>query len=61
MTEEKVDRRQFNTGRPPLADVALVKYSFKMTPDQKAKLLRLGGANWLRDRIERAKDADNGR
>ena len=42
-------------GRPRLlADV--VVYKVKMTPEQRAKLDRLGGAAWIRDRIERARE-----
>ncbi len=36
--------------------VSTVPVMIKMTEPQKAKLQRLGGAPWVRDRIDRAKD-----
>jgi hypothetical protein len=49
-------------GRKPLkAGVATVPVTIKMTEDQREKLARLGGAAWVRDRIDRAKEpATNG-
>lgn len=43
-------------GRPPIFDEPPVKVTIKMTAEQKAKLERLGGAKWVRQRIDRAKD-----
>lgn len=42
-------------GRKPLQEgVATVTVSMKMTEPQRDKLNRLGGAPWVRDRIDRA-------
>jgi hypothetical protein len=45
-------------GRKPLAEgEQTVTASIKMTATQKDKLNRLGGAAWVRARIDRARDA----
>jgi hypothetical protein len=46
-------------GRKPLHEVAMKPVSIKMTDAQKEKLDKLGGAAWIRARIDRAK-ADSG-
>lgn len=52
--DDKTPRRG---GRKPLqAGVPTVPVMVKMTELQKAKLQRLGGASWVRDRIDKAKD-----
>lgn len=44
-------------GRPPVkAGEETVTVSLRMTPTQREKLDRLGGAKWVRDRIDRAKE-----
>ena len=44
-------------GRPPVkAGEETVTVSLRMTPTQREKLERLGGAKWVRDRIDRAKE-----
>lgn len=44
-------------GRKPLKPgVATVPVTIKMTEDQREKLARLGGASWVRERIDRAKE-----
>lgn len=44
-------------GRPRLPDgEVMVPVMVKMKPAQKDKLQRLGGAPWVRDRIDRAKE-----
>ena len=44
-------------GRPPVkAGEETVTVSLRMTQTQREKLERLGGAKWVRDRIERAKE-----
>jgi hypothetical protein len=44
-------------GRKPLQEgVETVTLSLRMTPAQRDKLARLGGAQWVRDRIDRAKE-----
>lgn len=52
-------------GRPPVqAGEGTITISLRMTPSQREKLERLGGAKWVRDRIARAKEpnaADKGR
>lgn len=45
------------SGRKPLdADATTVPVTIKMSTLQKAKLQRLGGARWIRDRIDKAKE-----
>lgn len=45
------------SGRKPLAEgVATVPVMIKMTEPQRAKLKRLGGAPWVRERIDKAKE-----
>ena len=42
-------------GRPPVkAGEETVTVSLRVTPAQREKLARLGGAGWVRDRIDRA-------
>jgi hypothetical protein len=43
-------------GRKPQEGEAMVPVSIKMTPPQRDKLTRLGGAPWIRDRIDKAKE-----
>ena len=44
-------------GRKPLVDgFPMVPVTVKMTEPQRGKLGRLGGAAWVRDRIDRAKE-----
>ena len=44
-------------GRPPVkAGEETLTVSMRMTPAQREKLARLGGAKWVRDRIDRAKE-----
>jgi hypothetical protein len=43
-------------GRKGLSDAPSVVLQVRVTPDQKVKFERLGGAPWLRDRIDRAKE-----
>ena len=44
-------------GRPPVkAGEETITISLRMTPAQREKLERLGGAKWVRDRIDRAKE-----
>ena len=44
-------------GRPPVkAGEETITVSLRMTPAQREKLERLGGAKWVRDRIDRAKE-----
>lgn len=43
-------------GRKPIKEGAeTVTVSLRMTPDQRDKLGKLGGAAWVRERIDRAK------
>jgi len=42
-------------GRPCLGGVAMKSYTFRATPEQKEKFDRLGGATWLRSKIDAAK------
>jgi hypothetical protein len=44
-------------GRKPLVgDKPLIGVTLKMSEEQRAKLARLGGAPWVRDRIDKAKE-----
>ena len=44
-------------GRPPVkAGEETITISLRMTLSQREKLERLGGAKWVRDRIDRAKE-----
>lgn len=44
-------------GRKPLdPEGATVPVTIRMTGDQRDKLARLGGAKWVRERIDRAKE-----
>ena len=48
-------------GRPPVkAGEETLTVSLRMTPAQREKLERLGGAKWVRDRIDRAKEPNAG-
>jgi hypothetical protein len=45
-------------GRKPLSEAEpTVTVSTKMTADQRAKLVRLGGAAWIRKKIDQAKES----
>lgn len=50
-------------GRPtlPESERASVAYNVRLTAAQHAKIVRLGGAQWIRDRIDRAKEQDGGK
>ena len=44
-------------GRKPVKQgEETVTLSLRMTPDQRVKLARLGGAEWVRQKIDRAKE-----
>lgn len=47
-------------GRKPLEGVAMVGVSIKVTPQQRDKLRRIGGAAWVRERIDEAKEPNAG-
>lgn len=42
-------------GRKPLGDTPSVLYNFRMTPEQREKIDRIGGAPRLRKFIDKAK------
>ena len=46
------------TGRPPLPpdQRARVAYNVRLTPPQREKVERLGGAAWIRQQIDAAQD-----
>lgn len=47
-------------GRKALAEgVQTVAVPIRMTPDQRAKLARLGGPQWVRDRIDKAREPES--
>jgi hypothetical protein len=47
-------------GRKPLVEgEALQPVSIKMSTDQREKLARLGGAPWVRSRIDKAREPDS--
>lgn len=41
-------------GRKPLGDAPMVVVPLRMSPKQKAKLAQLGGAAWVRGKIDQA-------
>ena len=43
-------------GRKPLAETVMIPVALRMTQEQREKLARLGGANWVRQRIDKAKE-----
>jgi hypothetical protein len=58
--EKKFDRRGGagrGQGRKPLPEgEAMVTVTMKLQPAQKNKLKRLGGAPWVREKIDQAKE-----
>lgn len=45
------------SGRKPIAEGSVtVPVTVKLTPPQREKLKRLGGAPWVRERIDKAKE-----
>jgi hypothetical protein len=51
------DAETSSRGRPPLPEgEVMVPVMVKMKPAQKEKLQRLGGAPWMRERIDKAKE-----
>jgi hypothetical protein len=56
-TTKTVGGARSGSGRKPLqAGITTVPVTVKMTELQRAKLQRLGGATWVRDRIDKAKE-----
>jgi hypothetical protein len=54
MTRPPNDRGQ---GRKPVKEgEETTSMTIRLTVDQREKLARLGGAQWLRDRIDKAKE-----
>jgi hypothetical protein len=45
-------------GRKPLGEEPSVVVQIRMRPAQRDKLKRLGGAPWLRERIDKAKEPE---
>lgn len=43
-------------GRPPAENPKNVVFQIRLTADERAKLGRLGGAEWIRDRIKLARE-----
>jgi hypothetical protein len=57
MNEKKHGGPVRGQGRPPVkVGEETVTVSLRMTPAQREKLARIGGAGWVRDRIDRAKE-----
>lgn len=55
-TKKTIGGARPGSGRKPLAEgVATVPVMIKMTEPQRDKLRQLGGAPWVRDRIDKAK------
>lgn len=56
-TKKPVGGARTGSGRKPLAEgVATVPVMIKMTEPQRDKLKRLGGAPWVREKIDKAKE-----
>ena len=61
MSEEKRGGPGRGQGRKPVKQgEETVTFSLRMTPEQRAKLARLGGAEWVRQKIDRAKEPNSG-
>ena len=57
MSEEKRGGPGRGQGRKPVKQgEETVTVSLRMTPEKRAKLARLGGAEWVRQKIDRAKE-----
>jgi hypothetical protein len=57
VSDKKQLEDRLKPGRKPLVEGSVtVPVTMKLTPMQKEKLFRLGGAPWVRDRIDRAKE-----
>lgn len=57
--EKRVGGARPGAGRKPLvAGSPAVPVMIKMTEEQKAKLKRLGGPPWVRDKIDKAKEPE---
>ena len=57
MSEEKRGGPGRGQGRKPVKQgEETVTVSLRMTPEKRAKLARLGGAEWVRGKIDRAKE-----
>ncbi|MDB5957700.1 hypothetical protein [Ramlibacter sp.] len=46
------------SGRKPLGEEPTVIVAIRMLPEQREKLQRLGGAPWLRKKIDQAKEPE---
>lgn len=56
-TKKSLGGARPGSGRKPLAEgVATVPVMIKMTEPQRDKLKRLGGAPWVREKIDKAKE-----
>ena len=56
-TKKPIGGARLGSGRKPLAEgVATVPVMIKMTEPQRDKLKRLGGAPWVREKIDKAKE-----
>ena len=57
MSEEKRGGPGRGQGRKPVKQgEETVTFSLRMTPEQRAKLARLGGAEWVRGKIDKARE-----
>lgn len=45
-------------GRKPIGQEAMVVVPIRMEPAQREKLQRLGGAEWVRSKIDKARDPE---
>ena len=57
MSEEHRGGPGRGQGRKPVKQgEETVTFSLRMTPEQRAKLARLGGAEWVRTKIDKARE-----
>lgn len=57
MSDGSKEKKRRNVGRHPLKEgVATIPVTIKMTTDQRDKMRRLGGAPWVRKKIDQAKE-----
>ena len=57
MSDGSKEKKRRSVGRKPLQEgVDTIPVTIKMTKDQRDKMRRLGGAPWVRKKIDQAKE-----
>ena len=52
MTATKNHAPTRRNGQTPPASLKTEFFAFRLKPEEKAKLLKLGGANWIRNKLK---------